>query len=269
MAAKRIIKFVYNNFYVPLFNVFFYLKIAKKFSVDSKSLPLTSDHRKLYFIIHSLVLRRLKRFPNLINPEGFNDKIQWLKLFDQSEIQVTCSDKVLAKEFFSERVGSHHIIKTLQVAKSYKEIDFSSLPDRFVMKTNHDSGTVVVVKDKALLNHFKAKLQLVIALRTNFGYVVGEWAYTRVKRRILIEEFIDSDAGISDYKFYVVEGKVKFCHYIFDREHNAKGQIISKKGEVTGLSLHKKFDGSFHEFVVPESWQDMVKLAEELGRDFR
>jgi hypothetical protein len=168
-------------------------RIQLKWYQDSLHLPLTPGHRELYAIIHRLYWRELHGFPNLISCRDFNDKIQWLKLFDQSHEIVRCSDKILVRDFVRERVGEQYLVKLYQVCDHFTEIDFDALPDAFVIKANHDCGTVILVRDKAKLNRREAEARIESALKKLYGWEYGEWAYAYVKPRVLIEEFLEPE----------------------------------------------------------------------------
>ena len=132
-------------------------KIIAKWSVDFMRLPLQASHFEMYFIIHRLCFRELGRFPCLVKCQDFNDRIQWLKLFDQDREIIRCSDKLGVRERVKERLGESYLAKVYQVAHRFSEIRFENLPSQFVIKTNHDSGTVLVVRDKSKLGYEAAK----------------------------------------------------------------------------------------------------------------
>src|SRR5206468_4400291 len=128
------------------------LLIKIKWRRDRLHLPLTPEHWELYEIIHHLCWRELNDFPNLIRCRDFNDRIQWLKLFDQSEAIVRCTDKILVRDYIRERVGATYLVNLYQTCEHFAEINFEALPNRFVIKANHDSGSVILVRDKGQLD---------------------------------------------------------------------------------------------------------------------
>lgn len=245
-------------------------KITRKWLQDKRCLPLTADHRELYNIIHRLCWRELGEFPNLINCRDFNDKIQWLKLFDQSEEIVRCSDKVLVRNYIRERVGEQHLINLYQVHNHFSQIDFDALPNAFVIKTNHDSGTVILVRDKSKLDRKAAEQQIEEALKQPYGWENGEWAYSFVTPKVLVEEFIEPENKMPppDYKFYCVNGMVKFCHYIYDRGFDTKEQTIDPAGNDLATDLYPSFKLGTG-FIKPSVWGEMIGVAERLGKGFK
>ncbi len=125
--------------------------IKTKWLNDKRQLPLTPANYELYNIIHRRYWDILHDFPNLINCHDFNDKIQWLKLFDQSPEIVSCVDKILVRDYVRERVGEEYLVKLFQVHDYFSQIDFDALPKSFVIKTNHDAGSVILVRDKSMI----------------------------------------------------------------------------------------------------------------------
>lgn len=246
------------------------LKIRLKWRADKRHLPLTPEHWELYAICHRIFWRELHDFPNLVNPRDFNDRMQWLKLFDQSEAQIQCSDKILVRDYVREKIGDEYLVELYQICDTFDQIDFGRLPNSFVIKTNHDSGTVVLVRNKADLDRNSAKQKIEASLKRKFGWEMGEWAYTFVQPRILVEEFIAPEKSTppSDYKFYVVEGRVKFMHFISDRGSNSKEQTISPEGLDLATSLYPSFELS-DSFQKPDCWDEMIQIAESLGNGFK
>ena len=248
------------------------LKLAfqRKWHHDCRYLPLTAAHRELYDIIHRLCWLKLGEFPNLVNCRDFNDRIQWLKLFDQDMEMIRCSDKILVRDYVRERVGERYLVSLYQVHDNFAQIDFDALPDAFVIKTNHDSGTVILVRDKARLDRPALKDRIEASLRKPYGREKGEWAYSYVQPKVFVEEIINlqSHKPPPDYKFYCVEGKVRFCHYIYDRGFETKEQTVDPDGNDLATELYAKFKLGT-EFKKPQRWDEMISVAEQLGKDFK
>jgi hypothetical protein len=246
------------------------IKIRLKWLSDKRKLPLTSEHWEIYTICHRVFWRELHDFPNLVTPRDFNDRIQWLKLFDQTEAQIQCSDKILVRDYVREKIGDEYLVDLYQACESFDQIEFSSLPNSFVIKTNHDSGTVVLVRNKAELNWQSAKEKIEASLNRTFGWELGEWAYAFVKPKILIEQFIapENSSPPPDYKFYVVDGLVKFMHFISDRGADTKEQTVSPNGVDLATSLYPSFQLS-NSFQKPSCWAEMIQIAESLGKGFK
>lgn len=246
------------------------LSYQRKWEHDCSSLPLTAAHRNLYITIHRLCWQKLGEFPNLVTCRDFNDRFQWLKLFDQDREMVRCSDKILVRDYVRERIGEQYLVKLFQMHERFSQIDFDALPKAFVIKTNHDSGNVILVRDKAQLDRSAAEDQIDEALKNPYGRIKGEWAYSFVQPKVFVEGLIDtrSHKPPPDYKFYCVEGKVKFCHYIYDRGFGTKEQTVDPDGNDLATALYPKFELGT-DFKKPDRWREMIHVAERLSSGFK
>lgn len=246
-------------------------RIAEKWEDDRKNLPLEQEHKPLYYAIHEMFLREMVKFPDLTNPRGFNDKIQWLKLFDQDPKIIRCSDKLGIRGYVKERIGGGHLPALYTTASSFGEIDFSSLPESFVLKTNHDSGSVILVKKKHSFNQKPARKKLNKSLTRTYGWEKGEWAYSFIKPIIFAEEFIGAPLQGTpppDYKFHCSNGRVKWLQYIYDREESPKEVIITREG--TPLDIHFDHNMSHSmDFTPPSEWESLIETAEALASGFK
>ena len=148
---------------------------------------------------------------DLENPKTFSEKLQWLKVNFRDPIQTVMVDKHEAKNFIAQRVGEQYIIRTLAVWDSVEDIDFDALPNQFVLKCTHDSGGIVICKDKSTLDWEAAKAKLRTFLKRDYSRIAREWPYKNVPRRIIGEEYL-SELGsndILDYKMYCFHGEPK------------------------------------------------------------
>ena len=146
---------------------------------------------------------------DLDNPQTFNEKLQWLKLNDQHEEYTQMVDKYEAKKYVANLIGEEYIIPTLGVYDSFDEIDFDKLPNQFVLKCTHNSGGIIICRDKASLDVPKARKQMTKWLKKNPFWTNREYPYKHVKPRIIAEQYME-DAGsteLNDYKFYCFDGK--------------------------------------------------------------
>lgn len=246
------------------------IQLNIKWLHDRGCLPLAAAHHELYTIIHLLCWQELGEFPNLIVCRDYNDRIQWLKLFDQSRETIRCSDKILVRDYIQERIGDQYLVKLYQVHDHFNQIDFDTLPDSFVIKTNHDSGTVVLVRDKLKLDFQAIEGRIEASLKQPYGWLSGEWAYSYIEPRVLVEEFIapKSQNTPPDYKFHCVNGKVCWLQYIYDRGNSTKESIIQPDGVVT--PIHFDFNMIHREeFNVPDSWVEMRSVVERLAAPFK
>lgn len=142
---------------------------------------------------------------NLDNPQTYNEKLQWLKLYDKHPEYTKFVDKYEAKKYVASLIGEKYIIPTIGVWDSFDEIDFDRLPEQFVLKTTHDSGGVVVCKNKNTIDISKVKKKINKSLRHNFYWEHREYPYKNVKPRIIAEKFMVDESGteLKDYKFFL------------------------------------------------------------------
>lgn len=153
----------------------------------------------------------MKRELNLDNPQTFNEKLQWLKLYDRKPEYTTMVDKYAVKRYVADIIGEEYIIPTLGVWNHFDEIDFDKLPNQFVLKCTHDSGGIVICTDKSNLDLKAAKKKIEKCLRRNYYWSSREWPYKNVKPRIIAEKYM-SDEGkeeLSDYKVLCFNGEPK------------------------------------------------------------
>lgn len=160
----------------------------------------------------------LGKWPDLKHPKSFNEKMQWIKLYDHNPRYTMMVDKVKVKEYVSSLLGEEYIIPTIGIWDDPDKIDFNELPDRFVLKCNHNSGLgMCICKNKSLLDEKKVRKNLRKGLRQNYFYGGREWPYKDVPRRILAESFIDPVPDLHDlpeYKWYCFNGEPLFCQEI-------------------------------------------------------
>ena len=157
---------------------------------------------------------------NLNDPQTYNEKLNWLKLYYHNPLYTTLVDKVLVKEYVAKKIGREHVIPTLCHWDSFDEIDFDKLPNQFVLKTNHDSGGIVICKDKATFDKEAAKKKLMKSLKHDYYRFSKEWPYKNVKRQILAEQYMEDESGfeLKDYKWFCFDGEAKILFIASDRQ---------------------------------------------------
>lgn len=201
---------------------------------------------------------------NLLNPKGFNEKLQWLKLYDHKSEYTTLVDKYAAKETVARCIGEEYIIPTLGVWNSFDEIDFDSLPDRFVLKCTHDSGGLVVCPDKNKLDIKAARKKLRRSLRKNYYYIGREWPYKDVPHRIIAEQYMADD--LRDYKLFCFDGVPRMtlvCSERFTKE-GLKEDFYDE--DWNHLNVRRPaHDNAILPIQRPKQYELMKKLAAELS----
>lgn len=166
-----------------------------------------SDKQLIKIVHRGYVGRKL----NLANPKYYTEKLNWLKLYDHNPIYNTLVDKYEVKKYVADKIGTKHIIPTLGVWETFDAIDFEKLPNQFVLKCTHDSGGLIIVRDKSSFNYKKAKKTIEKALKRNFYTMNREWVYKDVKPKIIAEAYMNDKKTneLRDYKFFCFNGEVK------------------------------------------------------------
>ncbi|MBR3660932.1 MAG: glycosyl transferase [Bacilli bacterium] len=183
--------------------------------LDRMGIRLLSDEKFVKIVYKNYFNKEL----NLEEPKTFNEKIQWLKLNDRKDIYTTMVDKYEAKEYVANIIGKEYIIPTLGIYNKFSDIDFNELPEQFVIKCTHDSGSIIVVKDKKNINTKEMKRKINKSLRKNFYYRYREWPYKNIKPRIIVEKYMEDKKyhELRDYKVYAFNGRCDYLMLCFDR----------------------------------------------------
>lgn len=199
---------------------------------------------------------------NLNNPQTFNEKLQWLKLYDRNPLYTKLVDKYEVREYIKEKIGEEYLIPLLGVWDNVDEINFDELPSQFVLKTTHDSGGVVICKDKENFNIEKAKKFLSKHLQNNFYYSGREWPYKNVKPRIIAEKYLDFD--IKDYKFMCFNGKMK-CSFVCSERHTNGLKVTFFDKDWNKLPFERVFPCSKDILDKPKMYDRMLIVSEILS----
>ena len=228
---------------------------------------LMRDDRK--FI--EFIWKKKMNYPlNLDNPQTFNEKLQWIKLYDHNPLYTKMVDKYEVKDYVASIIGDEYIIKTLGVWDRFDDIDFETLPNQFVLKCTHDSGGLVICKDKSKFNIPIAKQIIEKSLKRDFYSSAREWPYKNVKKRIIAEEYVEDakTKELRDYKFFCFNGEAKIMFISKDRQNRNEpymdffdmnfNHLDIKRGHPNAPVLPQK----------PDNFELMIKLANVLSKGF-
>ena len=227
-----------------------------------------SDKKAISF----LYKLRFKRKINLSDPQTFNEKLLWLTLYDRRIIYNKMVDKYEAKNYIRDVLENNGlstdcIIPTLGVFNSFDEIDFSTLPNSFVLKTTHDSGGVIVVKDKNNFDIKEARSKIMKRLKKNYYWFSREWAYKNVKPRIIVEEYLDFGTVVpDDYKVFSFNGDSKFMFYATDRSTIVKFSFFDSNWCL--LNVKNGHENSTLIPNKPKCWDKVIRYANVLSKGF-
>ena len=205
---------------------------------------------------------------NLKHPKTFNEKLQWLKLYDRNPLYTTLVDKYAVTEWVAKRIGNQFVIPTLAVYNDVDQINLDSLPDRFVLKCTHDSGSVVVCKDKNCFDIESAKSILKKGLENDFYKKHREWPYKDVTRRIIAEQYMeDNDTGeLRDYKFFCMNGECRYMFVATERMKNDEPFFDFYDLEFNHLDIIQGHPNNPNGISKPLSFEKMKDLASQLSK---
>ena len=208
---------------------------------------------------------------DLKNPKTFNEKLQWLKLYNRRPEYTMMVDKYAVKQFVADKIGEEYIIPTLGVWDKVEDIDWDSLPNQFVLKTTHGGGGggVVICKDKSIFDRDAARKKLQKSLDSDIYLSFREWPYKDVPKRIIAEQYMTDESGVElkDYKFFCFNGRVQCFKVDFDRFISHKANYYDREGSLLPFG-EKVFPPDFDRvFDKPKNFDSMISLAERLSED--
>lgn len=218
MGLKSIIRQTMPSIYSKLQYTRTYLRYKKRLKAKKDEYPRLLERRYLELTGEQM---------DINNPTTYSQKIQWLKLYDPCPIRTRLTDKVLVREWIKEKIGEEYLIPIYGVYNSFDEIDFESLPNQFVIKTNHASGWNEIVKDKSNINKKQLKKKFDRWMRMNYAFWSEyEIHYSDIVPKIVIEKYMEDSSGeLTDYKFLCFNDKPEFVWVDFDRFNNHKRNV--------------------------------------------
>ena len=202
---------------------------------------------------------------DLSNPKTFTQKQNWLKLHDRNPRYTDLVDKLKVKRIVAELIGEQYVVPMLGYWKSPEDISFEELPDKFVLKCNHNSGGgMCICKDKSAINPNEVRKNLLVGLNDDFYKYSRVWPYKNVERYIIADYFLDDKIGdeLIDYKFWCFNGEPKIVYL------TNKGKRITENFydmEFRPIDVSHGYDRKVPEFTKPESFEQMKRLARILS----
>ena len=213
--------------------------------------------------------RHFKKFIDFDNPKTFNEKIQWLKLNYRNEEYTKLVDKYRVKQYITKLIGEEYVIPTLGVWNNVDDIDFKSLPEKFVLKCNNDSGGIVICKNKKDFDEVKAKSFLKERLKNN-GYWYGrEWPYKNVKPCIIAEKYMEDSISkdLKDYKFFCFNGSMEFFDIDIDRFIEHRSNYYDRNGNFLPFGKTYCPPDYTKKIEMPKNLDKMIELAETISHN--
>lgn len=198
-------------------------------------------------------------------PETFNQKIQFRKLYDNNPLYSICADKYRVREYVKEKIGEEYLIPLYLVTDKLTEEQWDKLPNSFVAKANHDSGTVKIIKDKNKVDKKKIIKELNMSLKFDYGIISMEKYYSNIPRKIIVEKYLKEE--IVDYKFLCFNGKVEMLFLCLNRNSTGLNvDFYSKEWEKLPFERHYKNSDKI--INKPDNYEKMIEISEKLAEDF-
>ena len=209
---------------------------------------------------------------DLSNPISFNEKMQWLKLYDHNPLYSKMVDKYEVKKIIGSMIGEEYIIPTLGVWERFEEINFDNLPRQFVLKCTHDSGGVIICKDKETFDKRNAQRIINKCLKRNYYWSGREWPYKNVKPRIIAEKYMEEQSSknvtseLMDYKLMCFGGKVK-CSFVCTERYSKDGlKVTFFDRDWKRMPFERHYPQSKEIISKPYNYEKMILLAEKLSK---
>jgi len=247
-----------KNFLLTLFN-------KKYFSEISAAILEKTSYAELEDKIGKRYEKSFGRKLNWDNPQTFTEKINVSKIYMPAPLKTRLADKYLVRKWIKEKIGEEYLIPLFGVYNSFDEINFEILPNKFVIKCNHDWNSVTLCNDKRKLNLEELKQKYDKFMQRNFGLVNFEMQYYAIKPKILVEKYMGN--SIEDYKFMCLEGRPRYCWMDFDRFTNHTRNFYDLDWNLQTFSSAncKNYD---KKISVPEKFEEMKKIVSKLCRGF-
>ena len=211
---------------------------------------------------------RMKKKLNLEDPKTYNEKLQWMKLYNHDPEYTVMADKYGVRSLVKERIGEDFLIPLLGAWEKFDDIDFDSLPNQFVLKCTHDSGGLIICRDKSKLDMKAARKKLSRCLRQNYYGSGREWQYKNIPPRIIAEQYMVDESGtqLKDYKFFCFDGEVKAMFVASDRTTETKFDFYDK--DFNRMPVMQHYKNSDKPIDKPANYEEMIKIAEILSKGY-
>lgn len=212
---------------------------------------------------------RFGRKLDLKNPKTFNEKLQWMKLYNRNPVYTMMVDKYLVRNYVREIIGEEYLIPLLGAWDDPDKIDFDKLPMQFVLKCNHNSGLgMCICKDKNKLDIAKVKNDLRKGIKQDYYLTGREWPYKNVPRKIIAEKYMVDESGyeLKDYKYYCFDGKVRIVMINSDRMSSLETKANYFDENYQPLDFVWGYENAKIPPAKPEKFEEMKSLAEKLSK---
>lgn len=204
-------------------------------------------------------------YPHIWKPQTFNEYLQHAKIFRRRRIMIQLSDKIAVRDYVKAHIGEEYLTRVYWTGDDLEQVNWSALPQAFVIKSNNGSGTNIIVNDKEAFDWREALKKTRAWMTSNQSVHFAEWQYRWIEPQLLIEEFLDVGDGSPppDFKFFCFNGKLVFRLIVQDRFGNITKDFVDKSCRALELS-YPSFP-SAEKIDRPDAWAEMVRLSEKLS----
>ena len=248
-----------------LFHIITGSRLFKKiYSIFSAACIIIPDRAYLSLMYPIRMHTRL----NLNNPTTFNEKIQWLKLYYKDKDYARFVDKYTVRKFVAERIGENHLIPLVGVYDNVEDIEYEELPDEFVVKCTHDSGSVILCNSKQDLMKNTSKLKS--ALKRKYYLSSRDYSYKGIKPRIIIEHRLKNNGrGLRDYKFYCFDGAPRYLYISEGLENHSTAHISFYDIDMRVAPFRRSdYCPLDYQPAKPRKYDEMIEIAKKLSEGF-
>ncbi len=240
--------------------------MKRRYELVHKIAPFTWLDDKYY--LEYIFYKKLRYPLNLRDPKTFNEKINWIKLYDRNPLYTQLSDKVIVRDYVEKQIGKEYLNEILGIYDSPLEIPWETLPDKFIIKTNHGSGWNIRCTYKPDLDIYISTQKLTKWLNTNYYELSREWQYKNVKPKILIEKYIqgDDELDLVDYRIFCKNGIPQLVQTEIDTYSNHTRAFF----DIEWHQLPFSYNYPITKKVVrkPRNFEEMMEISEKLTKDF-
>lgn len=245
-----------------------YLHLKRKKLIKEIEKRKKTNPKKYPSIISMQYKKRIGHELNWNSLNTYTEKMQWEKLYNNDINKSVLADKYEVRKWVTEKIGKEYLIPLLGTWDNFEDIEFESLPEKFVLKTNHGSGTNVIVKEKDKLNKKIVKRKFDDWLKMDFGFISMERHYSKIKPKIIAEQYIETDYGeLQDYKFLCFDGKPYYCWVDLGRYSNHTRNVYDLNWKLQPWS-QEWYDTYKEDIPRPKNFEKMIEIAEVLSAGF-
>lgn len=235
------------------------LALVKLMEVISPLIKSDEAYLKWYFFFFT------GKWMDFNNPKSFSEKIQWLKIHNTAPIFSVMADKYLSRQYIEDKMGAGYTFPLLGAWDRFEDIDFNKLPDKFVLKTNHDSGGVWIIKDKEKADYESIKKDVEIRFKKNYFYLGREHTYKNIPHKIIAEKYMEEAAGsdLKDYKVFCFGGEPVYIQVDLDRFIEHKRDFYDTSWNMQDFGV--LFPRSYKAIEKPKNFEKMLDISRKLS----